>query len=81
MVGFLSSTGGFGTHTTITLFFPTRVHGMDGCTMMFSRMFPGGGENVIQAEDPALKLIFIFGDLKISNFVFCVYVLLTQLFR
>ena len=39
-VGFLSSMTGFGTHTTITLFLPTREHGMDADTMMLSRMFP-----------------------------------------
>lgn len=34
------STGGFGTHTTITLFLPVREQGMEEDTMMFSKMFP-----------------------------------------
>lgn len=39
-VAFFSSTGGLGTHTIRTLFFPVRVHGMLGGIRMFSRMLP-----------------------------------------
>ena len=54
VLAFLSSTGGLGTHTTITLFFPILEQGMEACTMMFSRMFP---------VDKGEKLVVIEGSL------------------
>lgn len=40
VAAFFSSTGGFGTQTTSTLFFPVRVHGMLGAIRMLSSMLP-----------------------------------------
>lgn len=40
MVAFFSSTGGFGTQTISTLFFPVRAHGILGGTRTFSNMLP-----------------------------------------
>lgn len=45
VLGFLSATGGFGTHTTMTLFFPVRVQGMEEWTMIFNRMLPRETDN------------------------------------
>lgn len=41
--GWVLSTGGLGTHTTITLFLPSRDTGIEACSRMLSRMFPVGG--------------------------------------